>query len=177
VTGYCFECKTQYAGSHVCQTQYADSNVCTKALVAEPTALHAQLANQRISIEYLLARWHRENEPAKKPKVAHDTRILVEALVATGTRLWTTSHNATPAAQAVFRWMRNLARGYLVLEVSSSRAPAIDRVGELLEITSGHEYTIRTIDGREHRWENAMFVRIPQSADDNREIFLLGGGS
>ena len=101
------------------------------------------------------------------------TEALVEALVETGQRLWSTALNNTPEAQIVHRWMRDIAPGHLVLEVSSSRRPAIARVGELLSIESSHEYTIRTIDGREHRWWNAQFVRIPRNAADNREIFLL----
>jgi hypothetical protein len=55
--------------------------------------------------------------------------------------------------------------------------PALNRVGQLLAITSSHEYTLHTVDGRELRWENASFVRIPGSAADNREIFLLGDQS
>jgi hypothetical protein len=102
------------------------------------------------------------------------SEMLVTALVETGWRLWATSHNNTPGAQIVHRWMRDIATGHLVLEITSPRRPAIDRVGELLAITSSHEYTIRTIDGRELRWENADFVRIPRSAAENREITLLG---
>jgi hypothetical protein len=103
-------------------------------------------------------------------------QTLVDALIETGWRLWTTSHNNTPAAQIVHRWMRDIAPGHFVLEVTSmSRSVrAIDRVGVLLAVTSSHEYTIRTVDGREHRWENAEFVRIPGGGADNREIFLLG---
>ena len=118
------------------------------------------------------------------PKVsvtpAEQIQILVDALVATGWRLWSTSHNNTPAAQRVYRWMREPKRGDFVLEISfrlhdSDRA--IDGIGELVAITSNHEYTIRTIDGREVRWENAAFVRIPRNEADNREIFLLGDES
>lgn len=102
-------------------------------------------------------------------------QILVDALVETGWRLWTTSHNNTPAAQRIYRWMQSVVPGHFVLEITTiRRARTIDRVGELLAITSSHEYTIRTIDGREHRWENAEFVRIPRSEADNREIFMLG---
>ena len=99
--------------------------------------------------------------------------VLIEALVETGVRLWSTSHNNTPGAQLVFQWMRSIAPGQLVLEITSRprREPALDRVGVLVAITSSHEFTIRTIDGRELRWENADFVRIPQSAADNQEIF------
>ncbi len=102
-------------------------------------------------------------------------QLLVDALVETGWRLWTTSHNNTPGAQLVFNWMRAIAPGHLVLEITTIKTShPIDRVGTLLAITSRHEFTIRTIDGREHRWENADFVRIPRNAADNREIFLLG---
>ena len=55
-----------------------------------------------------------------------------------------------------------------------TRRPTIDRVGELLSVASSHEYAIRTVDGRELRWENARFVRIPRGEADEREIFLLG---
>lgn len=102
-------------------------------------------------------------------------QIAVDALVETGWRLWATSHSNTPNAQLVSRWMQAIAPGHLVLEVSTIKADrARDRVGVLLSITSNREYTIRTIDGRELRWENAEFVRIPQSAADNREIIHLG---
>jgi len=105
---------------------------------------------------------------------ADQIQVLVDAIAATGWRLWMTSHNNTPAAQIVHRWMRSVAPGHFVLEVTSTRRATIDRVGEMLAITSSHEYTIRTIDGRELSWENADFVRIPRNAADNREIFLLG---
>lgn len=102
-------------------------------------------------------------------------QTLVDALVATGWNLWLAAHNNTPAAQRLCRWMQALAPGQLVLEVTTARTEhPIERVGTLLAITSSHEYTIRTIDGREHRWENAEFVRIPGSSTDSREIFLLG---
>ena len=106
---------------------------------------------------------------------APQIQTLVDALIATGWRLWATSHNNTPAAQRVCRWMRAIAPGDFVLEItrSSSDRP-MDRLGVLLAITSSHEYTIRTIDGRELRWENATFVRIPRSEADNRELFLIG---
>ena len=108
-------------------------------------------------------------------KAAVQIQTLVDALVATGWRLWTTSHNNTPAAQLVQRWMRAIAPGHLVLEITKTNADRmLDRVGELLVITSSHEYTIRTIDGRTHRWENADFVRIPRNEADNRELFCLG---
>jgi hypothetical protein len=106
---------------------------------------------------------------------APDVPTLADILVATGWRLWSTTHNNTPAAQIVYRWMRAVAPGHFVLEVTSAQGrQAIDRVGELVSITSGHEYTLRTIDGRELRWENADFVRIPRGEADNREIFSLG---
>lgn len=105
---------------------------------------------------------------------ADQIQVLVDALVETGWRLWATSFNNTPAAHVVYNWMRAIAPGHLVLEVTSTRRPAIDRVGDLRTITSRHKYTIRTIDGRELRWENADFVRIPRDAADNREIALLG---
>ncbi len=100
---------------------------------------------------------------------------LVDALAETGWRLWTTAHNNTPAAQRVYRWMKTIAPGHFVLEVTSRRegAQALNCVGELLAITSSHEYTIRTVDGRELRWNNASFVRIPRNTADNHEIFLL----
>ena len=122
-------------------------------------------------------------------KAAAQIQTLVDALVATGWRLWTTSHNNTPAAQRVFQWMRDAAPGHFVLEVTTLAADrAMDRVGVLLSVTrtlsglarstpGSHEWTIRTIDGRELRWENASFVRIPRSEADNREIFLLGDQS
>lgn len=50
MTGYCWNCATRYANSHDCAIK----------LEPEPSVLHAQLANQRITIEYLHARWHRE---------------------------------------------------------------------------------------------------------------------
>jgi hypothetical protein len=102
------------------------------------------------------------------------SEMLVTALVETGWRLWATSHNNTSSALIIHRWMRDIATGQLVLEITSTRRPAIDRIGVLLAITSKHEYTIRTIDGRELRWENSDFVRIPRNAVDNHEIFLRG---
>jgi hypothetical protein len=108
-------------------------------------------------------------------KAATQIQTLVGALVATGWRLWTTSHNNTPGAQLVHQWMRDIAPGHFVLEITKTTADRmLDRVGELLVITSSHEYTIRTIDGREHRWWNASFVRIPRNEADNSELFLLG---
>ncbi len=105
-------------------------------------------------------------------------QLLVEALSATGWRLWTTSHNNTPAAQRVHQWMRAIAPGQLVLEITAwTRGKTIDRVGELLTITSAHEFTIRTVDDRVQRWENADFVRIPRNEEDNREIYVLGDQS
>ena len=108
---------------------------------------------------------------------AAQIQALVDALVATGWRLWTTSHNNTPAAHKVFKWMRDIAPGHFVLEITSQLRPPdrlLDRVGVLVSIKSDHEGTIRTIDGRELAWENAQFVRIPRNEADNREIFLLG---
>lgn len=108
-------------------------------------------------------------------KAAAQIQTLVDALVATGWSLWSTSHNNTPAAQLVYRWMRAIAPGHLVLEITKTNADRkLDRVGELLVITSSHEHTIRTIDGRTQHWENAEFVRIPRNSADNRELFLLG---
>lgn len=108
-------------------------------------------------------------------KPAAQIQTLVEALAATGWRLWTTSHNNTPAAQLVHRWMRDVAPGHFVLEITKTNDDRMhDRIGVLLAIKSSHEYTIRTIDGRELRWENAEVVRIPRSSADNRELFLLG---
>jgi hypothetical protein len=103
--------------------------------------------------------------------------VAATALVETGSRLWSTSHNNTPSAHNVHRWMRDVEVGHFVLEITDWRAPALDRVGELLSITSGHEYTIRTIDDRELRWENADFVRVPRDAADNRAISQLGAQS
>ena len=103
-------------------------------------------------------------------------QILADALVATGRRLWSTSLNNTPGAQLISQWMRVVAPGHFVLEITSIRGRSMDRVGELLSITadsSGHGYKIRTIDGREFHWTNAEFVRIPRSEADNREIFQL----
>jgi hypothetical protein len=102
-------------------------------------------------------------------------QILAEALVETGWRLWVTSGSNTPGARRTSEWMRAIAPGQLVLEISSiRRASPLDRVGILLAISSSHEFTIRTIDGREVRWENASFARIPGSAAENREISLFG---
>lgn len=103
-----------------------------------------------------------------------DIALIIEALVATGRRLWSTSHNNTPAAQLVYRWMRDIAPGHFVLEVTAAcNGRTLDCVGHLVSITSTHEYTIRTVDGRELRWDNARFVRIPRNEADNREIFQL----
>ena len=111
-------------------------------------------------------------------KASAQIHALVDALIATGWRLWTTSHNNTPAAQRIFHWMRAIAPGHFVLEITKTRDDRpLDRIGVLLTITSSHEYTIRTIDGRELRWENATFVRIPRNETDNREIFQLGDQS
>jgi len=107
-------------------------------------------------------------------------KIVVEALVETGLRLWKTSLNNTPGAKITFEWMRAIAPGHLVLEISSIRpGVALDRVGVLLSIRPGSnsyddKYTIKTIDGREMTWENAEFVRLPQSAADNQEIVRFG---
>jgi hypothetical protein len=116
-----------------------------------------------------------------KPSTAKQIQMLAEALVETGLRLWMTSHNNTPGAQHVHHWMCNISPGDLVLEVSSPRHDRnLDRVGVLVAITMTGKtrysdvYTICTIDGREYRWDNATFVRIPQSAADNTEIFDLG---
>ena len=74
--------------------------------------------------------------------------------------------------------MRAVAPGHFVLEISKTNADRkLDRIGVLLAITSSHEYTIRTIDGRTQHWENAAFVRIPRNETDNREIFPLGDQS
>ncbi len=106
---------------------------------------------------------------------AAQIQTLADALVATGWRLWTTAHSNTSAAQLVFQWMSAVAPGHVVLEITSvTRASAMDRVGVLLSIKSSREYTIRTIDGRGLRWENATFVRIPRNEADDHEIFLLG---
>lgn len=103
---------------------------------------------------------------------AEQIQTLVDALVATGWCLWTTAHNNTPAAQRIYQWMLAIAPGHLILEVTSRMSNRqMERVGVLLSITSSHEYMIRTIDGRELRWENASFVRIPRNEADNREIF------
>lgn len=99
--------------------------------------------------------------------------VVVDALVATGWQLWSCSHNNTPGAQRLFEWMRVIAPGNLVLEVTNPRVRAIDRVGTLVAITSSHEYTIHTFDGREHTWENAKFVRIPQGEADTRALIGL----
>jgi hypothetical protein len=97
--------------------------------------------------------------------------VLADALVETGWRLWSTSHNNTPGARRTSEWMRAIAPGNLVLEVSSiRRSTPLDRVGMLVEKRSSYEYTIRTLDGREMSWENADFIRIPRSAADNREM-------
>ena len=110
---------------------------------------------------------------------AAQIQTLADALVATGWRLWTTSHNNTPGAHLVFQWMSAVAPGHFVLEITSTTVgvQSMDRVGELLAITadgSGRAYKIRTIDGREFHWTNASFVRIPRNAADDREIFQLG---
>lgn len=102
-----------------------------------------------------------------------EVEALANALVATGRQLWSCSHNNTPAAHRIFEWMRAIATGNLVLEVTSPRALSLDRVGTLVKITSSHEYTIRTFDGREHTWENAEFVRIPQSEADTQALIDL----
>lgn len=100
--------------------------------------------------------------------------ILADALAATGAQLWKMSLNNTVAADRVFQWMRVVAPGQLVLEITNIRSPAIDTVGELLAIEGSSEYeriyTIRTLDGREVRWDNAEFVRIPRNAADSREL-------
>lgn len=99
-------------------------------------------------------------------------QILVDALIETGWLLWRAAHNNTPKAHRLRQWMHAIRPGDLVLEISTTRSDrAMDRVGVLVAIISGHEYKIRTIDGREWRWENALFVRIPQNADDTLKTF------
>ena len=114
-----------------------------------------------------------------KPSTAAQIQTLVDALAATGWRLWSTSHNNTRAAQLVHQWMSDVSPGHFVLEVSTIapvRSRAIDRVGVLVSRSSSHEWTIRTVDDREFRWENASFVRIPRSEADNQELFQLEFG-
>jgi len=95
---------------------------------------------------------------------------LAAMLVATGEQLWRSSHNVTPAARRLFDWMREIAPGQLVLEVTNIRGRPIDCVGELIAIEGESEYTIRAFDGRERRWKNCTFVRLPRGEADQREL-------
>jgi hypothetical protein len=103
-------------------------------------------------------------------------QVLVDALFATGERLWSTAQSNTPSAQRTRQWMSEIAPGNLVLEISSGgRHPAIDRVGEVItwpQATYG-DCTIRTVDGREFSWTNCWFVRIPRNQVEQREIFEM----
>lgn len=51
--GFCWNCRTRYAKEHVCSVK----------LEPPSSMLHAQFENLRETIEYLHARWHRENDP------------------------------------------------------------------------------------------------------------------
>ena len=101
-------------------------------------------------------------------------------------------HNALHASSRsdiTWRHFKDFKPGQMVVEVTSShRSPAIDRLGELISVTDEEMewpqeakdewledprngpvpkerfYTIKTLDGREYRWHNADFIRIP----DNR---------
>lgn len=102
-------------------------------------------------------------------------QLLAEALVTTGCHLRSMSCNNTPAALRLFHWMKDIAPGHFVLEISSfrHRHSSIDRVGELIAINGAYEFTIRTVDGRKFHWKNAEFVRIPRNEADRREINRL----
>ena len=95
--------------------------------------------------------------------------------------------NAAPAVRDYFQRVTSPRPGDMVLEISNRSAPPIDRIGRLIsvgmenpppEVLSEEDYDeeewgrpyppyqeeawrIRTLDGRECRWTNAMFIVIP----------------
>jgi hypothetical protein len=86
--------------------------------------------------------------------------IASSAYVAWANTLW--GHLNPLQAHYQYRMIRpNL--GDLVLEISTVKVPAMDRIGRLLWITPDDErWTIQTLDGREVRWENSRFIVVPE---------------
>lgn len=61
-----------------------------------------------------------------------------------------------------YEYFSNFEEGNLIMEISSISLKSYNknRIGYLKEKISEHEYIIETLDGREFRWENAMFIRV-----------------
>ena len=103
------------------------------------------------------------------------------ALLYCGEALWSATLNGTPMGKCTYTWMTTLASGVTVIEITSSRADNDhERIGVL--VRQGREWiayaedeggywedftVIRTFDGREIRWTNCHWVRIPVSREDH----------
>ena len=137
--------------------------------------------------DYWLKWWH------KKPHLPMTQDVILNALVcAARSNMRVISYNNEVLAD----WMQRTIHpqvGDLVLEISNPKALAIDRIGRLIshkeedpiqlkkdydEAAWGRPYPpyledtyrIRTVDGREVKWTNAEFMRIPE-----REFYSLKG--
>lgn len=105
------------------------------------------------------------------------------ALLYCGEALHSASLNNTPALRHLHQWMESLVPGATVIEVTTARDTDDDsRIGTLVsqgrewvaysEAEGGfwEDYTIiRTFDGREVRWVNCHWVRIPTTRDEWRD--------
>lgn len=95
---------------------------------------------------------------------------------------WSLALQGTPRSDDAYKHMGNIKPGDMVMETSTAlmqSRPALDGIGELLRVvqedvpfddwnvdTDGpipkeRVYYIKTLDGREFRWTNATFVKVP----------------
>lgn len=108
---------------------------------------------------------------------------VVELLAISAYVAWSNvlSGSNSAAQHNYFERMRHPTVGELVLEITTHRrVKAIDRIGRLISVTrEPYDYpdwnvsedgpiptreiwTIKTLDGREFRWENCDFIVIPE---------------
>jgi hypothetical protein len=106
------------------------------------------------------------------------------ALLYCGEALYSAALNNTPVGRATYQWMATMSPGNTVIEITTARATSDnDRIGVLVEQGRGwiayteapggfwEDYTlIRTLDGREVRWVNCRWVRIPVSREEYNEM-------
>lgn len=110
------------------------------------------------------------------------------ALLYCGEAFYSAALNGTPAGRKAYAWMKALSPGNVVIEVTTARATEDDsRIGVLVE--QGREWVaytdivdpqaplgcwedftrIRTFDGRDVRWTNCQWARIPVTRDEQLE--------
>jgi hypothetical protein len=99
--------------------------------------------------------------------------IDADMVLSTARLMWSLTLSGRPTAHqtAAHEWMKAIAPGHLVAELTSRSMPALERVGIVDSIDAENDaVTIRCLDGSSKRWVNAEFVRLPRTNQERLEV-------